>query len=127
MPEPGSDEPGARQSAGAPLAARRARCRGAVVAAAPHETGLALQPRQRRFDRRVTGLDDLPGHQRVGQRVERGDGLGCGEGEVEAGDTVAPGAELVAVRGEPSARAETGESGLQPVDGDLVAALETKP
>ena len=69
VPEPGGDEPRAGQSAGAEVD-RRALGAGPVVRPATHETGLALQPSQRRVDGTVVGGDDDGLDQWITQGVE---------------------------------------------------------
>ncbi len=123
MPEPGGDEPDARQTAGAELL-ERCRLRLAIVRPATHEAGFSFEPADRLFDGGVGGFDDLGTHERVGKCVEHADRLRCRERQVEARDTVLPRLDLVAVRGQPGARIEPSEDGSKLIAGDVVVEVE---
>ena len=78
----------------------------AVVRAAPHEAGLALQPRQRVRQRCLTRGEHRLLNERVAERVHGRHRLGHGEGEIESRDSSCVRCKLGAVRGEPGVRCE---------------------
>jgi hypothetical protein len=57
--------------------------------AAPRPAGLALQVAERLGGGGAVGLGDLAGDRMAAERPGQRDGLGSGEGEVEAGDRLA--------------------------------------
>jgi hypothetical protein len=123
VPEPGSDEPDTRQTAGAELL-ERCRLRFPVVGATAHKTRFSFQPSDRLLNRGVGGLNDLGTHERVSECVEDADRFGCGEGEVETWDTVLPCFDLVGIRGQPGSRIQPRQHCAKLIAGDFVVEVE---
>ena len=123
MPEPRRDEPGAVKSTGTPLL-ERCRLRSSVVRPAPHETRLALQPRQRIVDSCVDGVGDLRAYERVRERVHHRHRLRCRERQIEPWDPPLERTDLRPIRRQARPRNKPRQDGSKVVAGHRVGQIQ---
>jgi hypothetical protein len=120
MPEPRRHEPRPGQPPGPELVGAAAR-RSAVVGAATHVAGLALQPPDGLLDGPVVGGDHDRFDERVAEPVQHRHRLRRGEGQIEARHPVLEHRRWTAGRRLTGAGCQSGKHGTQLVTADAVA------
>ena len=93
---------------------------------ATHMAGLAFQPGQRLSHRRFAGVENLLLHQRVAERVHHRHRFRHREREIEPGYPASVRTQPFTIRGQPRARQQPSEHGLQIIARHDTVGVETQ-